>query len=125
MTMRIGEPTIQNLGFYGEHYRLRVAWPLDRLKEDEESTNPDAPPAVEALGYRGLVLMMDPNDLPQYARGMPLMHFDVSQAWKDKTRENLKQVVLDRLRVWADTTSMGPAAAEVNAILDSLGEDGG
>ena len=127
MVMRIGEPTIQDLGTCGGQYRLRVAWPIDRLREDKESQSPDITPGVDLhLGYCGLVLMMDPNNMPRYATGMSIAHFDVGRAWQDKVKEDVERraeaVVLDRLKIWASTTQHGEAASEVNAILDSVGE---
>lgn len=82
MAKIVQEPMITPLGYQGEHYHLRVVWPIEEI---------DQPPKSESrlVAYSGLVLMMRPDHLPKHSPESHTVFFDVSKAWKDYRRANM------------------------------------
>lgn len=82
MTKLIREPVILPLGYQGEHYTLRITWPIERLYIQPEWDSPIPSPD----GFAGLSLMMRPDDLPRHSPDNKAVYFDVGRAWKDYNR---------------------------------------
>lgn len=82
MTKVIREPVILPLGYQGEHFAIRVTWPVERVFDPPE---PDMTVSTPE-GFHGLTLLMRPDDLPEYPSAAIALYLDVGRAWKDHCR---------------------------------------
>jgi hypothetical protein len=81
-TLRIDPPVIQSLGMQGEHYRLKVSFPVHYITKEEDSGLCEQE-LVDA-GSRSIILEMRAEDLPQVAPGNETLVCDVGRHLRDK-----------------------------------------
>jgi hypothetical protein len=73
MSEIIVEPVLQSLGMQGEHFFIKVKFPIVSEK-------------AEVIGFRGLVLKMKAEDLPAHTEEAETVRFDVGKAWEGYNR---------------------------------------
>ena len=82
---KIGKPFIQILGFQGEEFLIRIAFPVREefnMKEEDGATwQPSEGPEI---GKRGIILKFKAEDLPMHPLGGNLLHFDLGPAMRER-----------------------------------------
>ena len=73
---KVTGPVVQHLGFQGDHYHLKVVFPVDRI-EDTDPNYHDVEQAKTPVGMRAIILKFRAEDLPMHTVHGEILHCDI------------------------------------------------
>lgn len=82
MSIKVTGPIIQHLGFQGEHYHLKVVFPLQVVNEEDPNYH-EVEQEQYTVGLRAVILKFRAEDLPAHGVHCEIVHFDAGRAIRD------------------------------------------